>query len=603
MQITELSARGYRNLSGHYGLPAPLAVVVGENNAGKSNLIDALRTVLEPENPPRGRCWLRPEDFAHDGEGTPTTDELELTVRLEGLDGAAQSRMLTCLAPDEGEGIAKLRLKARIGRDGRVRTEWYGGNSENADVERHAREAIRFVYLHPLRDAAADLRPGRDNKLIPLLMALTPDNHPDRAQVEALVEASNLALDQVASIVKARDQVDKRLLAMTGGGRFSQKSTLAFGDPVFARIVGALRAKIGQLVPLEMEQNGLGFNNLLYMAVLLAAIADAAEAPDPELRVMLVEEPEAHLHPQLQDLLMRFIEEEAGNGTQVIVTSHSPNFASSAQVERLSVMVRPSASAVPVARLPSQFGLEEKQLAYLRRFLDVTKASLFFARGVILVEGVAEQLLVPEFARRLDKALAPAGVAVINVGGVAFPPFTDLFAPDRIPMPVAVISDADPASETEEDASADLSARASKLVGRVEGTKNVEVFLSQRTLEWDLALDPVNRPWMIKALTPFKPVVASKLPDELAELTDEEAATKVYEKIGRQKGPFAQALAELLVNDDQPFEVPKYVADAIDWAIQETSFLELDDEKTELPEGGNPAADANGGEASGPLPE
>jgi predicted ATP-dependent endonuclease of OLD family len=54
MRITALRAEGYRNLNGTYGLPAPLAVIVGENNAGKSNLIDALRTVLEPENPPTG---------------------------------------------------------------------------------------------------------------------------------------------------------------------------------------------------------------------------------------------------------------------------------------------------------------------------------------------------------------------------------------------------------------------------------------------------------------------------------------------------------------------------------------------------------------------
>jgi putative ATP-dependent endonuclease of OLD family len=142
---------------------------------------------------------------------------------------------------------------------------------------------------------------------------------------------------------------------MTGEGRFAQKSTLAFGDPIFARVVGTLRAKIGELVALEMDQNGLGFNNLLYKAVLLAAIVDAPDEEDPHLRVMLVEEPEAHLHPQLQDLLMKFIEGEAGidRHTQVIVTSHSPNFASSAQVERLAVLSRPSGSVAPVCRQPS----------------------------------------------------------------------------------------------------------------------------------------------------------------------------------------------------------------------------------------------------------
>ena len=83
MYVSALRATNYRNLKTRpIGLCHPLAVVVGENNAGKSNLIDALRTVLEPEAGPRGRCWLREEDFAHDGEGTRIADELELEVWL-----------------------------------------------------------------------------------------------------------------------------------------------------------------------------------------------------------------------------------------------------------------------------------------------------------------------------------------------------------------------------------------------------------------------------------------------------------------------------------------------------------------------------------------
>ncbi len=92
---------------------------------------------------------------------------------------------------------------------------------------------------------------------------------------------------------------------MTGTSRFRQLTDLAFTDPRFERVVGAMRAKIGRLEPLEMAEGGLGFNNLLYMAVLLAALAD--QPTDGSLRVLLVEEPEAHLHPQLQDLLMRFL--------------------------------------------------------------------------------------------------------------------------------------------------------------------------------------------------------------------------------------------------------------------------------------------------------
>lgn len=559
---------GYRNLDVTVPLCKPLSVIVGENNAGKSNVIDALRTVLEPEAGPRARCWLREEDFAHDGYGTRIADELELEVHLSDLSREEQARMVTCLAPQAGEGAAKIRLKATLHPSGRVQTQWFGGDSQQADVERHARDAVRFVYLPPLRDAASDLRPGRDNKLVSLISALAPDGHADRDAIVAAAVAANSALDSINTIVNARTHVAQRLGSMTGGGRYAQESGLAFEDPQFRRVVGALRAKIGQLAALEMDENGLGYNNLLYMAVLLAAIADAPADEEPTLRVLLVEEPEAHLHPQLQDLLMRFLESEAVGPTQVVVTTHSPSFASSARVERLTVLARPSAQGRPEARLPRDFGLETKQLAYLRRFLDVTKASLFFARAVILVEGVAEQLLLPVIAERIGRPLAPNGVAVINIGGVAFPPFTDLFAQDRLPYRLAVVSDSDgqPTDEELEGEVPALSPRAAALAERAGD--NVLVSLATRTLEWDLAVAG-NTQVMLEALAQVKPVAGPALSAEIAEWSPEQQAQAILDKLSNVKGRFAQELAERLADSAVELYVPDYLRAAIEWVADE----------------------------------
>jgi putative ATP-dependent endonuclease of the OLD family len=198
---------------------------------------------------------------------------------------------------------------------------------------------------------------------------------------------------------------------------------------------------------------------------------------------------------------------------------------------------------------------------------------------VILVEGVAEQLLVPEFARRLRAPLAPAGVSVINVGGVAFPPFTDLFGSGKLPYRLAVVSDADPEESDEEldEAVEALSARSVRLKERLRGSDNAEAFFSERTLEWDLALIPANRPLMVEALRPFKPRVAAKLEGELEDLDDEAAAERMLEAIGRVKGPFAQELAELLADDENQFEVPPYLDRAIGWAVQDAVFVDAPD--------------------------
>jgi putative ATP-dependent endonuclease of OLD family len=570
MYVSALRAQGFRNLGTTVGLCGPLSVIVGENNAGKSNVIDALRLVLEPEAGPRARRWLREEDFAHDGNGNRTTDELELEVQLSALTDAEKARMVTCLAPEAGEGVAKIRLNATIGPTGRIQTQWFGGDSQQADVERHARDAVRFVYLHPLRDAASDLRPGRDNKLVSLISALAPTGDPDREEIVNLATAANAALDAITTIVDARRHVANRLGAMTGGGRFVQQSGLEFDDPKFERVVASLRAKIGQIAALEMEENGLGYNNLLYIAVLLAAMADAPDDEEPTLRVLLFEEPEAHLHPQLQDLLMRFLESEAVGATQVIVTSHSPSFASSARVDRLTVLARPSDDELPKAYLPRDFGLEAKQLAYLRRFLDVTKASLFFARAAILVEGVAEQLLIPVIAERLGRPLAPSGVSIINIGGVAFPPFTDIFGGERLPYRLAVISDGDGQASAEEleGESAALSPRAEALQARAG--ENVIVRLAERTLEWDLAMAG-NAEVMLQALAQVKPVAGPALAAAIADKTDPERADAILDKIKDVKGRFAQELAERFADQTVALHAPQYIREAIEWVADETA--------------------------------
>jgi putative ATP-dependent endonuclease of OLD family len=229
----------------------------------------------------------------------------------------------------------------------------------------------------------------------------------------------------------------------------------------------------------------------------------------------------------------------------------------------------------PQARVPRDFGLQPKQLAYLQRFLDVTKASLFFARAVILVEGVAEQLLVPVLAERLGRPMATNGVAVINIGGVAFPPFTDLFGKDKLPYRLAVISDSD-AQPSEEDVEGEdeaLSPRAALLQARAGD--NVHVSLEDRTLEWDLAMAG-NGKMLLEALSKVMPVAGPRLAKDLEGKGATEHADAILKRLEKSKikGPFAQELAELVADPKRGFTVPAYLREAIEWV-------------TEAPEGEN----------------
>lgn len=192
----------------------------------------------------------------------------------------------------------------------------------------------------------------------------------------------------------------------------------------------------------------------------------------------------------------------------------------------------------------------------------MTKASLLFARGVILVEGIAEQLLLPALATRCGVSLSEAGISVVNVGGVSFAPFAGLSSSERLPYRCAIVSDGDPPEKQELDAELEggeplLSATAQKL--KANETDTLRVFLAEGTFEWDLA-KAGNWETLLTALSLVKPKVAAGLTPEEAERPD-----AVLSAVANVKGRFAQALAEVL-SDGRDFSVPPYLNDAISWA-------------------------------------
>jgi putative ATP-dependent endonuclease of OLD family len=262
---------------------------------------------------------------------------------------------------------------------------------------------------------------------------------------------------------------------------------------------------------------------------------------------------------------------------QVFVTSHSPNFASIASLDSLACLTQVKAEIAPF--FPRDVAFQGATKQKLQRYLDVTRAELFFARRIIFVEGSAELLLVNQFARRLGLDLREHATSVISVEGLNFDCFLPLYGSNAIQMPVAVITDADPGEDEDDPVYPGLTDAvvASSNVQKMKQyeDEHVKIFHGVKTFEYDLALYPSNIPSMIAALKELHPRIGNSVESSVSAAGgDVEKAKALYSGMFErptnnvQKGRYAQALAEQL-KAEIAFAVPEYIKAAIQYVTHE----------------------------------
>lgn len=272
MHVERLDIDGFRNCCQSVKFDPSLTLLLGENNAGKTNIVDALRLVLVSET---GSDRLRPQmsDFARGPDGKRTSEEFRITAVLADLNVKEQGKLSLALAPKtEGYGKARIGLGARIGADEEVTWHRCGGDFDSRDVEQRALNAVQHTYLPPLRDAGSDLQPGRTNRLARLLHVLTPEQA-DREGLVKVAQEANKELANHPKVRRAVELVQGVLDEMTLEGH-RQQSDIAFADAEFAALVRQLLARLGETRVRELAESGLGYQNLLYMAVLLAHLGE-----------------------------------------------------------------------------------------------------------------------------------------------------------------------------------------------------------------------------------------------------------------------------------------------------------------------------------------
>lgn len=426
-------------------------ILIGENDSGKTAIIDAIKLVLRTH----AIEWIRVEDKDfHSG-----TTSLRIELIISDMSEYEASFFTEWLSWNKDTSKPYLRLVyvANI-INGQIVPGGVsaGSESEGKQLASCAREYLKVVYLKALRDASVELTAKKSSRISQILQGhdLFKEEQGQEHPLVTYVKSANdningwfnnedqrvniegLAIEGTSNKEQIKDKIDSFLHAFINSGI---NSSLTITEPKIRNILEMIS------VVIESANNmGLGTMNRLYMATELLHLNKEWNG----LKLCLIEELEAHLHPQAQ---MKVISALQGQNVQFILSTHSPNLASKIKIsdkENTNIVLCYDSNVFPLNTDTTR--LDEDDCKFLDHFLDVTKSNLFFAKGVIIVEGWAEELLIPVIADKLGYNLTNKEISIVNVGSTAYLRYANIFIRTDgkiLNMPISIVTDIDVSPE------------------------------------------------------------------------------------------------------------------------------------------------------------
>jgi len=503
MHISKLTVVNYRNFANTtLRFNKGVNTIIGENGSGKTNLFRAIRLLLD-DTMVRSAFRLDENDF-HRGLNDWRGHWIIISLEFEeiGPDEAIQALFLhgtgvvaggpigkatynlifrpkkelrlklAALADGDKAGLAAIRQGITVSNyetviTGRSTADFsnaavykeVAGDFENCIFGEETEDArigsrvpgflsvakeVSFTFIQALRDVVAEFHNNRTNPLLTLLKSKSGEIPPATiAPIAAKVKDLNSSIEALKDVQTVRSDI-RGTIKDAAGETYSPSSLSIKSDlsEEADKLFQSLRLFVGES---DEEYEGaihelsLGGANLIYLTLKLLEFK-YQKAHQSIANFLLIEEPEAHIHTHIQKTLFDRI---AYADTQIIYSTHSTHISEVSNIQSVNVLGRVGRTCE--AYQPAS-GLTPDQIGSIQRYLDAIRSNLLFAKSVVLVEGDAEEILVPTlFKKVLGVSLDELGVSLINVRSTGFKNVALLFHATRIRKRCSIITDLDAA--------------------------------------------------------------------------------------------------------------------------------------------------------------